>query len=207
MESDDDGVGVVLVGVAVGDAVGVFGGLGVGVEVRVGVGVGVGDGVGVRVAVGAGNASKFAVMFPGPFMVAVVEPELEFSSVMPVSADHEENLKPEEGVPDIEIAPASCQVLGPEGLVVPAAEGLTANDTRYWVFQFQLMLEGALIVMVIADALPEFVTLPVPDQPEQTYCVPVLPETGEATKALMLDPLSYQPFAGEGESYAEVVVK
>jgi hypothetical protein len=146
-------------------------------------------------------------MFPGAFMVAVVELEIEFASVMPVSADHEENLKPEEGVPDIEIATASCQVLVPDGLVVPVVEGLTLNDTIYWVFQFQVILEGAVIVILIADTLPESVTLPVPDQPEQTYCVPVLPETGEATKAFMLDPLSYQPFAGEGESYAEVVVK
>jgi hypothetical protein len=88
----------------------------------------------------------------------------------------------------------------PEGFVVAAAEGLTAKDTMYWVFQFQVIVEGALIVNVTADALPEAGTLPVPDQPVQTYWVAVPPETGVATDPVMLDPLSNQPLKGEGES-------
>jgi hypothetical protein len=88
----------------------------------------------------------------------------------------------------------------PEGLVVPAPEGLTANDTKYWVFQFQVIVEGALMVNVTADAVPEAGALPVPDQPVQTYWVPEPPETGDATDPVMLDPLSNQPFEGEGES-------
>lgn len=99
----------------------------------------------------------------------------------------------------IEIAPASCQRSVPEGLVVAAAEGLTAKDTRYCVFQFQVIVEGAVIVNVVADAVPEAGTLPVPVQPVQTYCVPVPPETVDATDPVMLDPLSYQPLEGDGE--------
>ena len=104
----------------------------------------------------------------------------------------------EEGAPDIEIEPASCQVFVPEGLVVPVPEGLTANETKYCVFQFQVIVEGSLIVKITADALPE-AGLPVPVHPVQMYWVPESAETGEATKPLKLDPLSYQPFAGEGE--------
>lgn len=78
------GVGDVLVGVAVGDVVGV------GVEVAVGVGVDVGFGVGVGVAVGSG--AKFAVIVPGPFIVAVVELPCEFPKDIPASVVHEENL-------------------------------------------------------------------------------------------------------------------
>ena len=64
---------------------------------RVGLGEGVGEvegvGAGVGVGVAAGNAAKLAVIFPGPLMVAVVEPVFEFPNVMlVVSADHEENL-------------------------------------------------------------------------------------------------------------------
>ena len=57
-------------------------------------------------------------------------------------------------MPDIEIEPASCQVFVPDGLVVPVPEGLTANDIKYWVFQFQVIVEGSLIVKITADALP-----------------------------------------------------
>lgn len=60
-------------------------------------------------------------------------------------------------------------------------------------------MEGALIVNVAADALPEAGTLPEPDQPVQTYRAPDPPETGDATKSVMLDPLSNQPLEGEGE--------
>ena len=72
-------------------------------------------------------------------------------------------------MPDIEIEPASCQLFVPEGLVVPSPEGLTTNDIKYCVFQFQVIFDGAVIAKVIADAVPEAETLPVPDQPVQTY--------------------------------------
>ena len=51
----------------------------------------------------------------------------------------------------------------------------------------------------MADEFPAAGVLPVPDQPVQTDWIPELTATGEATKALMLVPLSYQPFAGDGE--------
>ena len=81
--------------------------------------------------------------------------------------------------------------------MVPPFDGVTLNVTRYWVFQVQAIVEGALIAKVTADELPEAGILPVPDQPVQTYCVPVPPDTGEATKSVMLVPLSYHPFVGE----------
>jgi hypothetical protein len=87
LKADGDcvGVGDELVGLGVGDTVG----LGEGVGDLVGVGVGTGVGVGVA----AGITAKLAVIFPGPFIVAVVEPAFEFPNVMlPVSVDHEENL-------------------------------------------------------------------------------------------------------------------
>lgn len=59
-------------------------------------------------------------------------------------------------------------MLVPEGLVVPAPDGLTANEIKYWVFQFQVIVEGSPIVNVTADALPE-AGLPTPDHPVQTY--------------------------------------
>lgn len=99
-----------------------------------------------------------------------------------------------------EIDPASCQTSVPEGLIVAAAEGLTANDTKYWVFQFHVMFEAAVIVNVTADAAPEAGTLPAPVQPVHTYCIPAPPEIGDATAPVMLDPLSNQPLTGEGES-------
>jgi hypothetical protein len=74
-------------GLAVGDCEGDKVGLGEGDGDALGVGVWVGVGVAV------GNAAKLAVIFPGPFIVAVVEPAFEFPNVMlPVSVDHEENL-------------------------------------------------------------------------------------------------------------------
>ena len=82
------GVGVcdVLVGLEVGEVVGV----GVVVGVAVGFGVDVGAGVGVGVA--AGICAKFAVIVPGPFIVAVVELACEFPTVFAASVVHEENL-------------------------------------------------------------------------------------------------------------------
>jgi hypothetical protein len=69
-------------------------------------------------------------------------------------------------------------------------------------YQFQVIVEGAVIANVLTDELPEDGTLPVPDQPEQVY-----PEAGDETYADMLVLLSYQPLVGEGESYCEVTVK
>jgi hypothetical protein len=57
----------------------------------------------------------------------------------------------------------------PEGLVVPCPAGLIANETMYWVFQFQAIVEGAPMVNVTADDVPVAGTLPVPVQPVQTY--------------------------------------
>jgi hypothetical protein len=61
------------------------------------------------------------------------------------------------------------------------------------------MLEAALIVNVVVVPEPEPGTLPEPLQPVQTYWVPLLPETGEETEAVMLEPALNQPLAGEGE--------
>jgi hypothetical protein len=46
----------------------------------------------VGVTVAAGNAAKLAVIVPGPFTVAVVEPAWEFPTEMLPAVDHEENL-------------------------------------------------------------------------------------------------------------------
>jgi hypothetical protein len=61
------------------------------------------------------------------------------------------------------------------------------------------MLEGAVIVKVVDEAVPEAGTLPVPDQPVQTYCMPEPPETGEVTDSVMLVPEVNQPLTGDGE--------
>ena len=61
------------------------------------------------------------------------------------------------------------------------------------------MAEGAVILNVAPDALPVAGTLPVPFQPVQTYCVPEPADTGEATKSVMLVPLSNHPVDGDGE--------
>jgi hypothetical protein len=69
------------------------------------------------------------------------------------------------------------------------------------------MLEGALMVKATDDAMPEDETLPVPDQPVQTYWVPVGPAVGDVTDSVMAEPESNQPLDGEGESYGEETVK
>jgi hypothetical protein len=89
LTGDEDcvGVGDELVGLGVGDAVG----LGEGVGDLVGVGVGTGVDVGVVV----GNTAKLAVIVPGPLIVAVTKPPLVYPNVMfPVSVVHEENVEP-----------------------------------------------------------------------------------------------------------------
>jgi hypothetical protein len=62
------------------------------------------------------------------------------------------------------------------------------------------MVEGALIVKVTDEPLPETGTLPVPLQPVQTYWVPEPPDTGDVTESVILDPESNQPLNGVGES-------
>jgi hypothetical protein len=83
------------------------------------------------------------------------------------------------------------------GAVVGAGVGVAEAS-----YQFQVIVEGAVIAKVVADEPPEDGTLPVPDQPEQVY-----PEAGDETKADMLVLLSYHLLVGEGESYCEVTVK
>jgi hypothetical protein len=73
----------VCAGVGVGEALGVGEGEGVGDGVRIGVGVGV----------GFGATTKFAVIVPGPLIVAVEEDEDAYPIVMlPESVDHEEKV-------------------------------------------------------------------------------------------------------------------
>jgi hypothetical protein len=68
------------------------------------------------------------------------------------------------------------------------------------------MLEAAIMEKVTDEEVPDVGTLPLPDQPVQTYSAPEPPETGEVTDAVMLEPESNQPLTGEGESYAEETV-
>ena len=75
--------------------------------------------------------TKFAVMLPGPLIVAVVEDADAFATVMEPVVVHEENTKPEFASADIGSDPAVSFTFVPEGVVVPAPEGLTAKDTRY----------------------------------------------------------------------------
>ncbi len=90
LESDED---------CVREGEGLVDGEGEGDKVGLGEGDGEALGVGVRIGVGvgvaAGNAAKLAVIFPGPFIVAVAEPKYEFARVMlPESVVHDENWKP-----------------------------------------------------------------------------------------------------------------
>jgi hypothetical protein len=75
--------------------------------------------------------TKFAVMLPGPVIVAVVEDADAFATVIEPVIFHEENTKPEFPSADIGSDPEVSYTFVPEGLVVPAAEGLTAKDTWY----------------------------------------------------------------------------
>jgi hypothetical protein len=69
-------------------------------------------------------------------------------------------------VADIEYVPGSSQRFVPEGLVVAAPEGLTANDTRYWVFQLAVAVLGLSIVIAFeGEVVPEASPL----QPVKTY--------------------------------------
>ena len=83
--------------------------------------------------------------------------------------------------------------------------GVTVN--WYCVFQFHVMLEAALIVKVTEVPVPLAGTLPMPDQPVQTYCVPAGPLAGEETNAVIEVPASNQSLVGFGESYTGFTVR
>ncbi len=82
------------------------------------------------------------------------------------------------------------------GLAVGLGVGLGVAVGEVPVPQFQVMLEGAVMVKVVAEVVPEEGTLPVPDHPEHVY-----PDDGEDTKAVMLSPLLCHPLGGLGLSY------
>ncbi len=79
------------------------------------------------------RSTKFAVMVPGPLMVAEVVAEFGLFIVMDPVDVHEEKEKPDAGVAEIWIVPSLIQIFWPEGLVVPAPAGLAEKDTLYWV--------------------------------------------------------------------------
>jgi hypothetical protein len=62
------------------------------------------------------------------------------------------------------------------------------------------MLEAAVMVKVTDEEVPDAGTLPLPDQPVQTYWVPEGPGVGDVTDSVTLEPESNQPLIGEGES-------
>ena len=111
------------------------------------------------------------------------------------------------GVALMDSVPASTQTFVPVGSVVPSLAGLTLKVTWYWVFQFQVMFESAVIVKVTEVPVPEEGTLPVPVQPVQTYCVPSGPAIGEVTDSVMTVAELNQPLAGVGEPYAESTLR
>lgn len=67
-----------------------------------------------------------------------------------------------------------------------------------------MILEGDVIVNVTLDPVPDAGTLPLPVQPVQTCCVPVGPDAGDVTEAVMLAPESNHPLIGFGEPKGEV---
>ena len=69
------------------------------------------------------------------------------------------------------------------------------------------MVDGAPMVKVTDERVPETGTLPVPLQPVQTYCVSEGPGVGDVTDSLMLEPASNQPLVGVGESYGLETVR
>jgi len=69
------------------------------------------------------------------------------------------------------------------------------------------MLDGTVIVKDTYVPEPELGTLPVPDQPIQTYRTPVALGYGEVTDALTRVPESNQPLDGVGELYGEETVR
>ena len=92
--------------------------------------VGVGEGDGEAVGDGDGVTSRVAVIVPGPVIVAVVE-VCEYEPISSLEPAHEEKVYPFAGKTVIVIVPAFSQTFVPEGLVVPAPEGLTVKFTKY----------------------------------------------------------------------------
>ena len=70
---------------------------------------------------------------------------------------------------------------------------------RYWVFQFHTTIEGLFMVKVTDVVVPDAEALPVPVHPVHTYSVPVGPDTGDMTDAVMGFPASNHPLSGIGE--------
>ena len=71
--------------------------------------------------------------------------------------------------------------------------------SKYWIAQVHVMVDGWLIVNSAVSAVPDAGTLPVPVQPEHTYCVTNNPSTGEFTEACIDAPASNHPVVGLGE--------
>jgi len=85
--------------------------------------------------------------------------------------------------------------------------GSVLTVKRYWIFQFHVMVEGSFSVKLIDVAVPEASTEPVPVHPSHKYRVPVGPDNGDATEALMSVPDSNHPLVGEGEPYVDVTAR
>ncbi len=81
------------------------------------------------------------------------------------------------------------------------------GNMRYFVSQFHFMVDGCVNVNLTLFVLPDSGTLPVPDQPEQSYCETIVPGMGVFTVALTEVPASSQPVAGVGEPYGDCTVR
>ncbi len=71
---------------------------------------------------------------------------------------------------------------------------------RYWICQFQVILEAALIENVTELAPPVAGTLPVPVHPVVTYCTPALTGIGVVTDSVTEEVALNHPLAGVGVS-------
>jgi hypothetical protein len=103
----------------------------------------------------------------------------------------------------VTFVPTPYQVV-PDGEVVPK---FVDKISRYSVIQFQVMLDGELIVNVLDVDEPEDGTFPVPDQPVHEYCVPMPAGIGESIDSVTEDPPSNQPLTGSGLPFEDVTVK
>jgi hypothetical protein len=149
-----------------------------------------------------------AVSFMGPLIVIAgdrVEPvKLPVPEPIHPFRTYCSPVAPDGGEVDtVTFVPAPCQVV-PEGEVVPK---FVDNISLYSVVQFQVIVEGRIIVNVQDVDAPELGTLPVPDQPVQESCVPASMETGELIDSVTTDPASNQPLPGLGEPSRDVTVK
>jgi hypothetical protein len=92
----------------------------------------------------------------------------------------------------------------PDGEVVPKS---VDRASWYCACQFQVMLDGELIVNVVDVDEPEEGTFPVPVHPIQAYWVPEPAGIGELIDSVTEDPASNQPLTGFGEPFEDVTVK